>query len=630
MNQREQLLKTLNDDLKGFKVPELYDEAKKAEIRKGRKSQADIDKGRDEIARNRQAYDDALTARQKLIDKIEKLTGDNETAERQARQESPLNQGIQYGKSLGIPAAGYVAGHVAGAKFGKAYDVPASERASGVKRLAAQLRGVDDTSPTAKGTKDAIVRTYDKTVRGRSPAQFLGPAFLGASSVATQYGADYADDPTLKEGLKLAANAERFGAMGMGIQQLADTLRSNAATRRGIDPTDTAAIEAARRQVNAGGKFDRLQGALRDADPAPPAPPAAPAAKPAAKAGTVAAMRQQARDMQLKGYSKLDKEGLSKALAKAIREQGAKRGPAKPAAAAEGVVSKAIKGAKKGPKVLFPAAVGMGVYDSLRNPAEAGATDVAGFAAERLQAGGDSLVDAKEAYAEYVRQTAARGGQPVPLPAFLRQLREQGIGLARVAGADRLLASLAPAAAPAAPAASAGTAAAAGAGAAVATGGAMAGLGRLGSALASVPGVGTAARAIGRAVPPLAAGMTAYDVGNMAIEENAKPDQLLNGAQDGTMPQTPGNPGFMQQQQDLARQAHGMPQEQAPQEDLAPLMDAAAQDPEFAEELRQLIMARLEEASTAQQQQIPYAMASQEVAARGDPMADALRNMAMR
>jgi len=64
-------------------------------------------------------------------------------------------------------------------------------------------------------------------------------------------------------------------------------------------------------------------------------------------------------------------------------------------------------------------------------------------------------------------------------------------------------------------------------------------------------------RVAARALPPAAAALTAYDIGNMAAEENARPDTMLHGPEEGTMPATPGNPQFMARQQALARQTRG-------------------------------------------------------------------------
>jgi hypothetical protein len=537
MDSRQQLLKTLMGDLEAMKLPERYSAEKQAEIMRGRKGQADIDKGRETIRENERLVQEAETKRDKLSERIQKLQGEIDTATTKAKQDDPTNQAIQYGKSLGVPAAGYAAGHAVGAKFGRAFDMPPDERKAGVKSLADQLRGINKTAPSAKAQASAVVSTYDdRFKRGRGAAQFLAPAALAASSVATQKGAEYVDDPYLKEGLGLAANAERYGAAGMALQQTIDTLRGSAEARRAVDPTDVASIESARRQINAGGKFDKVQGAL--AAPEPPAP--APAPKPAPTPGkppTRPQLLEQAKAMGLKVNTRTKKAELEDALAKALRASARR--------------------VKDAPKALVPIAAGAGVYDALRSPAEAATT--------------------------------------------------------------------------AEPIASRGEAAAAGAGAAAATGGLMAGARAVGNRMMQSPTLSTLLRGAGRVAGPAAGALTAYDVGNMAVEENAKPDQLLEGAREGQMPQTPGNPGFMGDQQRLARQAYGQA-EAAPQvteDDFTPVLAAAEQDPELAEELRQIILARLAEVEEAQDSQIPYALASQEVAGR-DPMADALRSFAGR
>jgi hypothetical protein len=378
MDSRKQLLQSLMRDLEDFKLPERFDDAKKAEIARGRKTQAQIDEGRKTVIDNERAYQSAVEQRGKLQERIAKLQGEIDAADTKAKQDDPVNQALQLGKSVGIPAAGFLAGHAAGKSFGKSFDMPPKERAKGVNKLAESIRKLDKTAPASKAAQAAAVDTYDKTLRrGRSPAQFIGPAVLGGMSLATQAGSQYADDPYLKEGLNLAANAERYGAGGMALQQVIDTLRGGAEARRAVDPLDVSTIEAARREVNAGGKFDKVQGALRDQ---PPAPPAAKAPNP----GTRDALYRDAKARGLPVNTRMKKGEL------------------------ETIMAKALRASSKAPKAIVPLAVGAGVYDAMRTPAAAaegeapamatpGAAAAAGGAAAAatggLMAGGRAIAD---------------------------------------------------------------------------------------------------------------------------------------------------------------------------------------------------------------------------------------------
>jgi hypothetical protein len=188
-------------------------------------------------------------------------------------------------------------------------------------------------------------------------------------------------------------------------------------------------------------------------------------------------------------------------------------------------------------------------------------------------------------------------------------------------------------------------AATAGAGAAAATGGAIASGRALASRLASGP-LGVALRGVGRVAGPVGAALGAYDLGNMAVEENQNPANfaLTNGLPEGNFPKPPGNPEFFARQQQQAQSAYGdpgQPSAPAPQpEPVEPppddaggsefdrLVTASQQDPELAAMLRDAILARVQQAN---EQMVPNAMASQAVASRGaDPMAAALRNFAQR
>ncbi|NJM34635.1 MAG: hypothetical protein HC850_07915 [Rhodomicrobium sp.] len=143
-------------DLQNFQMPERFSDEKKAQVMKGRKGQADIDAGRAAIAENERLYQEAQDKRKAISDQILSLQNDIDTAKTKAAQDDPVNQAIQYGKSIGIPAAGYVGGHYLGKKFGERFDIDPQTRAAGVKTLADKLRGISRTSPTSKAETSAI------------------------------------------------------------------------------------------------------------------------------------------------------------------------------------------------------------------------------------------------------------------------------------------------------------------------------------------------------------------------------------------------------------------------------------------------------------------------------------------
>ena len=271
MDARQQLLQSLMRDLESFQLPERYTAAQKAQIERGRKGQKDIDAGRATIAENERLFQEAIANRKTLQDRIGTLQGEIDTVGTKAKQDDPWNQAAQYGKSIGVPLAGYGAGHYIGHKFGKGFDEASVERRASVRALADRLRSTDGTAPGSRGAAAGAVDTYDKEGlgkrSGRSSAQFLGPAALGALSFGTKMGADYAEDPYLKEGLNLASTAERAGAGGMLLQQVIDTLRPS--KKPSVD--DVAEIETARGLL--GTDRSNPQGALKPAPPPPPPPP---------------------------------------------------------------------------------------------------------------------------------------------------------------------------------------------------------------------------------------------------------------------------------------------------------------------------------------------------------------------
>lgn len=392
MDPREQLLQQLMQDLQNFQLPERYSPEQKEKIMSGRKGQAEIDEGRRTIAENESLYQQAFDKRKAISDQIQSLTGEIEGAETRAAQDDPWNQAKQYGKSIGIPAAGLLTGHAFGKKFGKGFDTDPQQRGQNVKTLADRLRNLDKTSPTSRAEMGATVQTYDRGKAVRSPMQYAGPAALGAMSLATQAGAEYADDPYLKEGLNLAANAERYGAGGMMLQQLFDTLHGKSKANKAVNPDDVVEIETARRT-------------LKGKNPTPLETKAAaqPATAAAPKPGTKAALLAEAKARDLPVNTRMKKSEIEQQLAKALKSNKGKRMTG----------SRTLKAAG-------PVGAGLLAYDAVTSNAEA--ADGTVTAGDRLKgaavgtaAGGaaygmDRLVNALKGTAPNLVRSIGAGG----------------------------------------------------------------------------------------------------------------------------------------------------------------------------------------------------------------------------
>ncbi len=452
----------------------------------------------------------------------------------------------------GIVTAGSVAtglgSGLVGAKYAdkvasKAADDVLAARGEGVTRLAKAARAINPQSPNATGLYRDIGTAADKSGVLNPRVSPYGTSLIGGGLLAGGAYSSFDRAPQAKSDIERAIwTGTGYGEMSAGAKMLADSIRRFANPTRTLPTDDVAAIEGARR-IGASGKTSALTpGAGAPGFGQAPATP--PPAKPGPNLGTKADLYQQAKARNLKVTSRMTKGEIASTLATAIRKQG----------------GKAVSDA---PKALIPAAVGYGVFDALRSPAQAGE---GGEASAPMSAPGAAAVGAGAAGAT-------------------------GLG---IEGARRLA------------------------------------QGPLGQAMM---------KGIGRVAGPVGAAMTAYDVGRGAYDEAVKPDSLINGPETGAMPQTPGNPGFMAQQQAAARSAYGQPPELASAQSLHvpempaddggfdQLIAASQDDPELAQMLRDAILARVQQSN---EQQIPNAMASQAVSSQGDPMASALRNMAMR
>jgi len=418
MDPKEQLLQSLMQDLQNFQLPERYTPEQKEKIMSGRKGQAEIDEGRRAIAENERLYQEAFDRRKAIADQVQTLSSEIEGAKTKAEQDSWQNQAAQYGKSIGIPAAGYMTGHAFGRKFGQGFDTDPKQRASNVKTLADRLRNINRSSPTARHEMGATVQTYDRGKAFRSPMQWAGPAGLGALSLATQAGAEYADDPYMKEGLNLAATAERTGAGGMMLQQLINTLRGKAKVKDAINPDDVTEIETARR-------------VLKDKTPTAETQTAAQPDKPTPKPGTKAALYAEAKARELPVNSTMKKAEIEAVLSKAYKTSKGKR----------------VTGGRT-MKALGPIGAGLMAYDAVTSDAESAdgtltAGNMAKGAAVGTAAGGsvygmDRLLNALKGTAPNLVRSIGAGGA-MTLPTEISNAFDDYTPDELTAGSNRLL-----------------------------------------------------------------------------------------------------------------------------------------------------------------------------------------------
>lgn len=693
--RRSEVLQQQIDNLQKVAPPALT-QAEREQIMRGRKSQADIDTGRKAIADREKAISDHNSKVGDLLGKLD--TAIREEGGEASRREREANADPLW--NTYIPSA---AGAAGGAALGEVGNAMLRKFNKGNAQAVIEIG--DELGPVSKMTNSQMNRSIAsgaaKTAERYAPSTATGKIASAMGRIggyAVPAGVVYneyskyqqrADDPNRTEADRLSNQAIANGLLGTSTGIALDGgMRMFFPPREPGEGRALTRINAARDFASRMDKSDEarelaqklrgLRGAgstgptieLKAAEAAPSI--ARPTATPAlpAPAEPMDRLKTALQPSEAADPSKAALTRNRDKLITAAKENAGATGKLTKATAAEhlladGAITDANRGAiakalgvsngpnlhsrvlqavktmasKPGASVIIPATIGYSVYDALTSPAEAaGPADVAGYAAERLGAG-DTLSSVSDAYSDYVKYAQVRGETPIPERAFVRGLADRGIGVGRIAGENRVMAALKPGeyAARAAEPVSRGTAAAAGVGAAGATAGGIEGARRL----ARGPLGRALARVGGRVLPPIGAAMSAYDLGNMAVEENAKPDSLINGPEQGSMPATPGNPGFMRGQQDAARSAYGQPPEfastsalqlpeppaEGQESEFDRLVTASQEDPELAQMLRDAILARVGE---AQMEQIPNAMASQAVASRGDPMASMLRNYAQR
>jgi hypothetical protein len=136
---RHQLLQSLLQNLQNFQLPHRYTEEEKAQIMKGRRTQADIDAGRKSIADNEQIYQQGVAQQGQLQQRIGQLQNDigtaTETSRRQAHEDwinSPGGQTYEVSKWAVPIAGGTYLGHRSAAGIEQRFKemAPAAQAAS--------------------------------------------------------------------------------------------------------------------------------------------------------------------------------------------------------------------------------------------------------------------------------------------------------------------------------------------------------------------------------------------------------------------------------------------------------------------------------------------------------------------
>jgi peptidoglycan hydrolase-like protein with peptidoglycan-binding domain len=364
-----------------------------------------------------------------------------ETARKQ-RYEGEASSGVgmatQSGANLAAPAAGTALGMALGRGVNAGMD-RAQESRNTVLRGAADDRMAGRT--TVEGAREGVRRAGampPSTGAGRVMSRMLPQAGLGALSLGKGAQVLSQSDPNAEFYPAMADRAAGLGYIGAGAGLAKQGMRYAAAPGVAPDAQALAIINSnqLRRNGPQGPLSKALAGEVIDApmDGAKPAiaAPEAPV-KPTAAPGTKAHMQAQAKDLGLKGVSKLSKSELATKLAEAMAEHGGKR-----------TVAKRVPKLPSGSGAAGIAAALAYAATPDRAEAGGGQASVGRYITSRLAPGADTMARAGDVYDDYVKYAAAIGQTPIPQVAFARQMREGGVGMARMAGDNRYMAGIKP------------------------------------------------------------------------------------------------------------------------------------------------------------------------------------------
>jgi hypothetical protein len=258
-----------------------------------------------------------------------------ETARKQRYDDqasSGLGMATQSAANLAAPAAGTALGMALGRGVNAGMD-KAQESRNAVLRGAADDRMAGRT--TVEGAREGVRRAGampPSTATGRVVSRMLPQVGLGALSLGKGAQVLSESDPNGEFYPAMADRAAGLGYIGAGAGLAKQGMRYAAAPGVAPDAQALAIINSnqIRRNAPQGALAQALSGETPEAAPAQPKPAiAAPEAsqKPTAAPapGTKAYMAAQAKDLGLKGVSKLSKSELATKLAEAMAEHGNKR-----------------------------------------------------------------------------------------------------------------------------------------------------------------------------------------------------------------------------------------------------------------------------------------------------------------
>lgn len=348
-------LELLRRQIDEIEVPLLPTDAEKAQIMKGRKTQADIDAGRKAIQDRVDAYNEATKRRSTLILQLGDLEKD---AKKQAQEDYAASPEAMRNKALmvlGPSAFGYGTGYGLGAlkKRGQA----TAETQKNVDRAA-----VAETGPRAArveaAEKSGLIPGKNAALRalGRFAPYGAGAAFFGGDALGMHFMRENAETQGEKDIYGAARNLFGGTAAGLGHAGL------EAAFAPKVSP-DSAALSKI---------------LAPDAAPTPIAPPETPPAAPAApsfKSGAEARRFASSKGVQLPSR-------LTAAEAIERAEQ------LKAAADVAQTGSRAARIASKAGKLGVPLAAGALAYDAASSDAEAAGMSPAEATTRGAVAGG--------------------------------------------------------------------------------------------------------------------------------------------------------------------------------------------------------------------------------------------------
>lgn len=277
---------------------------------------------------------------------------------------SPEGIATKIAAGVGAPAAGAAAGWGLGKGVNAGMDAAQRSRNEVLRRTAGdRLAGITTREGAREGARLAGAMPMQSTV-ARSLGRMAPHMGLGALSIGKGAATLMDDNENTPFYADMANKAAGLGYIGLGAGLAKQGINYAGSPGVAPDAQSIAIINSNQLRRNGapgGSALSRaLSGQTIDAEVLPdeprkalPSPPQAPAAS-TPNPGTKAYMYNQARDLGIKGASRMNKSQLSEALSQAVQEHGGKRTVGKRSLGAS-VMDAAKKG---GGKAAIPLAVG--------------------------------------------------------------------------------------------------------------------------------------------------------------------------------------------------------------------------------------------------------------------------------